>query len=162
MNNDDFIIEGQATIKNLSTDTENFRWTRTIIRLDHDSVCFTGVTDPYLHWVPFVSEKTFMLEPQQEGPLYITLWDFEETGCCAIVNMKIKKLTGTPDSVNVLYYLRTCQPLAVSRPELASIEIFPNPVAESFSIKNAEMLGKLKICDASGKWLQTLESNPEN
>lgn len=158
---DDYTNEGQAMVKNLSAETESFRWTRTIIRLDHDSICYVPVTDPYLHWFYAVSEKTFQLEPQQEGPLYVTLWDFEESGCCAIVNMKIEKLTGTPDSVDVFYYLRSCQPLAVSSLAQASIEVFPNPTAQYFSLKNAEMVHKLTLCDASGKMLRRIPANSD-
>lgn len=158
---DDFMNEGQAMVKNLSTDTETFRWTRTIIRLDHDSICYVPVTDPYLHWFYAVSEKTFQLDPQQEGPLYVTLWDFEESGCCAIVNMKLKKISGTPDSVEAFYYLRSCLPLAVSSIEKASIEVFPNPAAQYFSLKNAEMVRYLTICDATGKMLRRIPANSD-
>lgn len=159
---DDYITEGRATVKNLSATAETFRWTRTVVQLENDSVCETQVSDPYVHWHPLVSEKTFELEPQQEGPLYVALWDFEETGCCAIVHMKLKKLTGAPDSIEAFYYLRTCQPLAVSEVQESSIEIFPNPVAQYFSLKNANNVSRLTLCDASGKMLRHIPVNTSN
>lgn len=155
-------IEAAATIKNLSTTQETFRWTRTVIQLENDSTCQTQVTDPYLHWFHAVSEKTFLLEPGQEGPMNVTLWDFEESGCCAIVHMKLKKLTGAPDSIEAFYYLRTCQPLDVSTIEKPSIKLYPNPVAQYFSLQNAESVHQMTLCDATGRLLRRIPANAEN
>ncbi|MDZ4682141.1 MAG: hypothetical protein SGI94_16995 [Saprospiraceae bacterium] len=130
-------VEGRATVKNLAATAQNFRWKRTIIRLDNDSICFTAVADPYLHWFPDVSEKNFSLDADQEGPLEVTLFDFEETGCCAIVHMKLTKLDAPLDPIEAYYYLRTCQPLAVSEIRKSSVQIFPNPAAQYFSLQNA-------------------------
>lgn len=155
-------VEGHATVKNLAATTDTFRWKRTIIRLDHDSVCQTAVTDPFLHWFYQVSEKTFWLAPGEEGPLNVTLWDFEETGCCAIVHMKLKKVDSPTDSIEAYYYLRTCQPLAVLEIQKSSVKIFPNPVAQFFSLKNADIVAQLTFCDASGRMLRRIPANPDN
>jgi len=159
---DPFEIEGRATVKNLASTTQNFRWTRTIIRLDNDSICFTAVTDPYLHWFYTVSEKNFSLGPNEEGPLYVTLFDFEQVGCCAIAQMKIKNLDVPTDSIEAYYYLRTCQTLAVSEIQKSSVQIFPNPVAQYFSLQHAESVSRITLCDASGKMLKRMQANAEN
>jgi hypothetical protein len=75
--------------------------------------------------------------------------------------MKLKKITGTPDSVEAFYYLRSCLPLAVSSLSQASIEVFPNPTAQYFSLKNAEMVRYLTICDATGKMLRRIPANSD-
>ncbi len=159
---DPFEIDGRATVKNLAAVTQNFRWKRTIIRLDNDSLCFTAVTDPYLHWFHIVSEKNFSMDAGQEGPLEVTLFDYEETGCCAIVHMKLTKLDAPIDSIEAYYYLRECQPLAVSAIEKSSIEIFPNPVAQYFSLKNAPSVRHMILCDATGQMLQYIPVNSWN
>lgn len=159
---DEFIDEGRATIKNLASSTQNFRWKRTIIRLDNDSICFTAVTDPNLHWFPAVSEKNFSMEPGQEGPLYVTLFDFEQTGCCAIAHMKIKNLSTPTDSIEAFYYLRTCQPLAVLEVQTSSVTIYPNPSVQYFRLQNAESVSQLILCDATGKLLKQMQAKAEN
>jgi hypothetical protein len=159
---DDYEVEAAATFKNLSANTETFQWKRTIIRLDNDSICQVPVTDPYLHWFYSVSSKNFNMEPGQAGPLNINLWDFEQSGCCAIVQMKVTRLTGTPDSVEAFYYLRECQTLAVSASENASIELFPNPASQFFSLKNAENVHRLTLCDATGKMLKRMNAQTDN
>ncbi len=155
-------VDGRATVKNLAATSQNFRWKRTIIRLDNDSICQTAVTDPYNHWFPAVSEKNFSLDAGQEGPLYVTLWDFQQVGCCAIVQLKLKNLDAPIDSIEAFYYLRTCQPLAVSELQKSSVQIFPNPVAEYFSLQNAESVARLTLCDATGKMLRRMPANVEN
>ncbi|MFN0175268.1 MAG: T9SS type A sorting domain-containing protein [Saprospiraceae bacterium] len=159
---DPYEIDGRATVKNLAAFTQNFRWKRTIIRLDNDSLCLTAVTDPYLHWFPGVSEKNFSLDANQEGPLEVTLFDYEETGCCAIVHMKLKKLDAPVDSIEAYYYLRECQPLAVSEIQKSAVQIFPNPAAQYFSLQNAESVSHLTLCDATGKMLKRMKANAEN
>ncbi|MBC7776445.1 MAG: T9SS type A sorting domain-containing protein [Phycisphaerae bacterium] len=159
---DPFEVEGRATVKNLAATTQNFRWKRTVIRLDNDSICYTAVTDPNIHWFYTISEKSFSLDAGQEGPLYVSLFDFEASGCCAIVHMKLKKLDAPVDSIEAYYYLRTCQPLAVSEIQKFSVQLFPNPVAQYFSLKNAESVSNLTLCDASGKMLKRMQANLEN
>ncbi len=159
---DDYINEGRATIKNTTSNTHNFRWKRTIIRLDNDSTCYTAVTDPYLHWYHAVSEKNFTMDAGQEGPLYVTLYDFEQAGCCAIVQMKVKNLDVPTDSIEAYYYLRSCQPLAVLDLQKSSVQVFPNPVAQYFSLQNAKFVHRLTLCDASGKMLKRMQANTEH
>ncbi len=155
-------VEGSAMVKNLAATRDTFSWKRTVIRLDNDSICQTQVTDPYLHWFHLVSEKPFWLDPGQEGPMNVTLWDFQEVGCCAIVHMKIKKLDAPIDSIESFYYLRSCQPLAVLDLQKSSIQLFPNPATQFFSLKNAESVSHLALCDASGKMLKQIQANAEN
>ena len=155
-------VDGLATVKNLGATTETFQWTRTILRLDQDSSCFTAVTDPYLHWFYTVSQKSFSLAPGEEGPLNITLWDTEELGCCAIAHMKLKKLGPVPDSLEAFYYLRTCVPLATTEIGTAGVKIFPNPVQQYFSLQHAESVHQMALCDASGKMLRRIPANPTN
>lgn len=155
----DYEINGYATVKNLASTTQTFRWKRTIIRLDFDSLCLTQVTDPYNHWLPTASEKNFVMEPGQEGPLYVALWDFDETGCCAIVHMKVKNLDVPTDSVESFYYLRTCAPLAARDLQAAAIEVYPNPATRFFALKNAENVHRISICDANGKLLRRQTAN---
>jgi len=155
-------VEGSATVKNLAATVDTFSWKRTVIRLENDSVCQTQVTDPYLHWFHLVSEKKFILDPGQEGPMNVTLWDFQELGCCAIVHLKLKKLDAPIDSIESYYYLRTCQPLAVKEIQKASIKVFPNPAVNFFSLENAESVARVTICDATGKMLRRMPVNSAN
>jgi len=102
------------------------------------------------------------MEPGQEGPLYVTLFDHEGVGCCAIVQMKIKNLDVPTDSIEAYYYLRACQTLAVSEIQKSSVQIFPNPVTQSFSLQNAASVSRMTLCDASGKMLKRLQANSDN
>ena len=159
---DDYIEEARAVIKNLLDTTQNFRWKRTIIRLEHDSVCSTAVADPFIHYFPAVSEKNFWLEPNAEGPLEVSLFDFDLTGCCAIVQLKVKSLDVPSDSIEVYYYMRECQPLSVSAIQKSSIKIFPNPATHYFSLENAASVSSMTLCDATGKMVKRMAFSPTN
>lgn len=155
-------VTGEATIRNLATTTDTFRWKRTIIRLEHDSLCFTNVADPYIDWFKLISERDFVLAPNQQGPMNVTLYDPYETGCCAIVQLKIKKLDLPVDSVTSLYYFRTCPALAVSNLQADDLKLFPNPVSQFFSLQNPVSITQMTLCDESGKMIRQIPTQPNN
>lgn len=159
---DMYEIRGEANIKNLSSTAETFHWKRTIIRLDDQPNCVTSVADPFIEWFPAVSEKTFTLDPQQEGPMYVSLLDPNASNCCAIVHIKITKTSGTPDSIDAYYYLRVCQPLAVSEAQKSGVVLYPNPAARYFALKNAENVYQITLCDGNGKMLRKISANADN
>jgi hypothetical protein len=156
---EEYEVTGEAVVKNLASTAQTFRWTRTIIRLDFDTLCQTQVTDPYNHWFPAVYQRNFPMAPGQEGPLHVALWDFDETGCCAIVHMKVINLDVPTDSVEAFYYLRTCAPLAVKDQPAADIEVYPNPASHFFALKNAENVRQIAVCNANGQLIRRQTAN---
>lgn len=154
-------VEGSATVKNLAATTDTFVWTRTVLIIENDPACYTQVTDPYLHWHPQASEKTFWLAPGQEGPLNVTLWDPEASGCCAIAHLKLKKTSGTPDSIESFYYLR-CHLLGTPDVPKALVELSPNPATAFFSLKQADAVQRITLYEASGRLLRSIPVNADH
>ncbi|MCC7464725.1 MAG: T9SS type A sorting domain-containing protein [Saprospiraceae bacterium] len=158
---DDTAVEALATFSNLSSSTVTFQWTRVVLQMDPDTNCILPVTDPYLHWVPSAFRKNFTLEPNQEGPLGLTLYDFDQTGCCAIVLMKVKRLTPPEDSLEGIYQLRDCQLLADSEPDAPGIQLFPNPATHWFALQHAEKVAALTLFNADGRLIRRMEARPD-
>lgn len=159
---DEYVDEAKAVIQNLTGAIQHFKWKRTIIRLEHDSLCAIAVGDPFTHHFPAVSEKTFWLEPNADGLLDVSLFDFEQTGCCAIVQLKVKNLDVPSDSIEVYYYMRECQPLSVSAIQKSVVGIFPNPAVHYFSLQNAASVSSITLCDATGKLVKRMGQSPSN
>lgn len=153
---DTYEVRAEATIKNLSLSTETFRWTRTVLKLENGSGCVTAVGDPFAHYPPGVSTKTFYLDSGQEGPLQVFLFDSDNTGCCAIVNMKVARITGSADSIDVLFYLRECGVLSAPESLSGNAVLSPNPVGDYFSLQNAEAVERIELFDASGKKVRSI------
>lgn len=159
---DDYIVKALGTFKNLSSTTDTFQWTRVVLQMDPDTNCVLSVTDPYLHWFPGASQRNFLMTPNQEGPLGIELYDFDETGCCAIVLLKVKKLTPPVDSLDGLYQLRDCQLLAAPEPDAPQISLYPNPANAWFALQHADKVAALTLIDADGKMVRRMNARPDH
>jgi len=155
--------EASAVITNHSTTTDTFLWQRQIIRLDHDSVCDLAVEDIFLHYLPLVSQSEFWLYPGQSGPLNVRLFDYNEIGYCALVHLKISKRGSPADTLTVVYHLQECQ--VVGTNDLAAapkITVFPNPVQDVFSLKNARDVRALRLFDAQGKLVERFDATADH
>ena len=153
--------DAYATITNLSTTTDTFLWQRQIIRFDDDGVCQLGLADPFQHYLfELTSQKTFWLQPGESGPLYVELYDFNGGGCCALVHLKITKVGSPADTMTVVYQLRECQAVGTDDPAAApEVAVFPNPVQDVFSLKNAQDVRALRLFDSQGKLVERFEAN---
>jgi hypothetical protein len=159
---ENYLVKAIATFKNLSSTTDTFQWTRVVLQMDPDTNCVLPVTDPYVHWYHGFSQRTFHMAPNQEGPLGVELYDFDETGCCAIVLLKVKKLTPPVDSLDGLYQLRDCQLLAAPEPDAAQINLYPNPANAWFALQHAEKVAALTLIDAEGKVVRRMKARPDH
>lgn len=153
--------DAYATITNLSTTTDTFLWQRQIIQFDDDAVCNLGLADPFQHYLlELTAQRTFWLQPGQSGPLHVELYDLNGEGCCALVHLKISKVGSPADTLTVVYNLRQCQ--AVGTDDLATaptVAVFPNPVQDVFSLKNAQDVRALRLFDSQGKLVERFEAN---
>ena len=153
--------DAYATITNLSTTTDTFLWQRQIIRFDDDAVCQLGLADPFQHYLfALTAQKKFWLQPGQSGPLHVELYDLGAQNCCALVHLKISKVGSPADTMTVVYHLRQCQAVGTDDPATApDVEVFPNPVQDVFSLKNARAVRALRLFDAQGRLVERFEAN---
>jgi len=153
--------DANAVITNLSTTTDTFLWQRTIVQFESDSICVLGLADPFQHYLLKLSpQRKFWLQPGESGPLNVELFDLEGGNCCAEVHLKISKVGSPADTLTVVYHLRQCQ--AVGTDDLATaptVAVFPNPVQDVFSLKNAHDVRALRLFDAQGKLVARFEAN---
>ncbi len=149
-----------ALITNHSTTTDTFLWQRQIIQFDDGTVCELGLADPFQHYLlELTAQKTFWLQPGQSGPLYVELYDFNGEGCCALVHLKITKVGSPADTVTVVYHLRECQAVGTVDLVHEGVQIFPNPVQDVFSLKNAGDVSAMRVFDAQGRMVGRFEAN---
>jgi len=147
-----------ASITNLSATTDTFTWERQIIRSNFSSGCELTLADPFAHYIlSFTAQRTFWLSPNETGPLDMELFDFDNTGCCALMHLKITKLGNPADTTTVVYHMRECQ--ASGTVDLANqqVRVFPNPVQDVFSLQNAENVGAIRVFDTQGRLTDRFE-----
>ena len=156
VSDDSYEAKSEGTIKNLSSNTETFRWTRTIIRLDDSQHCQIAIGDPIAHYPPNVSTHTFPLNSGEEGPLQVLLFDTEGSGCCAIVNLRLYPLSNTADTLDALFYLRECQVLSAPESLSGQAMLSPNPVGDYFSLQNAPELQRMDLFDTGGRQIRSI------
>lgn len=156
--------DAYATITNLSATTDTFLWQRQIIQFDDDAVCELTLADPFQHYLfALTSQQKFWLQPGESGPLYVELYDFNGEGCCALVHLKISKVGSPADTMTVVYHLRQCQAVGTDDPATApGVAVFPNPVQDIFSLKNAHNVRALRLFDSQGRLVERFEANEKH
>ena len=152
----------EASITNLAATTDTFLWQRQIIQSSgsFSSDCELTLADPFSHYIlKLTAQKTFWLSPGETGPLIMELFDFNGIGCCALVHLKITKLDNPADTVTVVYHMRECQTSGVADFASGRVAVFPNPVQDVFSLKNADDVSAVRVFDGQGRLVGRFEAN---
>lgn len=153
--------DANAQITNLSATTDTFLWQRTIIEFEEGSTCVLGLADPFSHYLfELTAQKKFWLQPGESAPLNVELFDLDSQNCCALVHLRITKVGSPADTLTVVYHLRECQAVGTDDPATASeVAIFPNPVQDVFTLKNAQDVRALRLFDSMGRLVERFEAN---
>jgi hypothetical protein len=142
--------EGPTVITNLSTTTDTFKWVRTIIQLEPNNICTSQVSDNWLHYAPFTSTFTFVLPPQGENTMIMTvLTNTGEPVCCGIVHLSITVNNNPLNRRTAVFLLDPC----ITNSDEATpteIQIFPVPSAGILRIIDAPEESRIRILGLDG------------
>lgn len=151
-------LKAENTITNLSPIVKNIRWERTVITLTPD--CETQVCDLEYCYSPAVSTKTFELGPNEIGPLSVHLLLPDLISATAVVRLKFYDINNPADSLISVYTISTVVTGTEEEAAAANINLFPNPTAESFTLKNADLVSAIRIFTLDGRQITRTEAEP--
>ncbi|MBL7828147.1 MAG: T9SS type A sorting domain-containing protein, partial [Saprospiraceae bacterium] len=107
-----------------------------------------------------ISARNLNMDANQSGELTVHFYPEDENYCEGIVHLKIKNLDNLNDTLVAVYTLN----LATKVTDLpqANVQIFPNPTADYFSLKNAGEVGSLELFSLEGRLVATMNVDDAN
>jgi hypothetical protein len=143
--------EGINTIQNLQNVSKIIKWTRTVICID-PSNAQTQICDLVTCYFPTISTRTFTLGPQVSGPIITHFLKVKGVPGSAIVALHFENTANAADSLTSLYVFNTCGVSATNEQlPAATVQMYPNPVSDFFTLQNAEEVAKIRLYTADGR-----------
>lgn len=150
----------EAEIHNISSNTLNVRWTRTVVNITPG--CYTQVCDPVTCWSETVSTKTFSLAPGEEGQLTVHFRNPNAIEASSIVHIKVVNLDNPADTLTAVYNYVAAPLVSTKDLPTPSVKLFPNPTVESFSLQNGEAVAGIQVYALDGRSVARFEVSPNN
>lgn len=139
---EDFDVAAKSIIRNTSMVDDSILWVRTEVQLPEGF--FTAVCDPIQCYFPGVSSKTFLLKPNQTGPMDVHFYNPNMTTGTGIVHLLVTNLRVPNDTVTGVYIYNTISGTDDPLPT-AQVRLFPNPVVEGFSLDHADDVAAVQV-----------------
>lgn len=143
-------VEAHNDMHNLTGDTLDIKWERTVISIDPDTL-YTRVCDPIQCYAEWIDTKTFELMPDTTVPMIVHLYKAEGQDASAIVQLKFTNLAD-PGNPQYSYYIFNSAASGTNDVlPAANVKLFPNPVVESFSLDNAGEVSRIRVFSSDGR-----------
>lgn len=143
-------VEIHNDLTNLTNNSRSIRWERSIISMDPDTL-LTQICDPNACYLPPVSTKIYNIAANATVPMIVHFLNNSGGPASAIVQLKYTDLAD-PTNPQFSYYIFDAS-LTGTDEQLpaANVKLFPNPVVESFSLGNAEEVGRIRVYGTDGR-----------
>jgi len=145
-------IEIHNEMTNLTSVNRSIKWERTIISLEPDTLD-TQVCDPVACFAAWIDTHTFTLYADTTIPMIVHLLKKQDHDASAIIQLK---LTDLADPNNPQYSYYVFNSAASGTNDLlpaANVKLYPNPVVESFTLENADEVGRIRLVALDGRQL---------
>lgn len=144
---EEFDAACHAVIKNISTQVDSIRWTRTEVELPEGF--YTAVCDCIQCYFPGVSTQTFTIQPNATCPLDVHFYNPNMTSGSGVVHLKVVNLKVPNDMVTGVYLYNTSTSTQDPLPA-AEVRLFPNPVVDGFTLERADEVAGVHLFSLTG------------
>lgn len=143
-------VEIHNDLTNLTNNSRSIRWERSIISMDPDTL-LTQICDPNACYLPPVSTKIYNIAANATVPMIVHFLNNSGGPASAIVQLKYTDLAD-PTNPQFSYYIFDASLTGIDEQlPAANVKLFPNPVVESFSLGNAEEVGRIRVYGTDGR-----------
>ncbi len=152
---------GPSTVTNLLSTSLNINWTRFILNISPG--CVIQVCDPNNCYLPEVNSKNFTLQGNGVGNMMVDLVDttFSEQPKSALVRVKYSNLGQSSDTASTYYFLSITGISGTTNQSAAlRVALYPNPVSESFTLDNAEVVHNVRVYNLGGRQVAAYTATP--
>ncbi len=150
----------QATndLTNVSGAPLSIKWRRFEINLTPN--CVTQICDPNQCYAPQVNSKTFTLETDSSAHMIADLVSEDGTPGSVIIRLQFTNAAEPADTASAYYFLSIGTSGTTDQASSLRIQLYPNPVAESFSLEHAEAVQTVRLYSASGRQVAEFAASP--
>lgn len=154
-------VEVHNDMTNLLSDTVQMKWERTIL-INPDSLDIQ-ICDPEACFAPWVDTNTFPLTADTVIPIIAHILNPESVEpYYAVVQLKFTDLAN-PDNPQYSYYIFNIGSSNTNNPApVANVKLYPNPVVESFSLDNADEVGRVLVFSTDGRQVAVFDTSAGN
>jgi Secretion system C-terminal sorting domain len=151
---DSFEIKAKATIKNTSSVTKKFSWTRNVLSISPGWV--TVVCDNKSCWTPGVntSPEQIELAPNGTSNLDVYIRPDKKTGA-ATIEVKVVEVGNETNTVTGRYLFSTTTKAKETNSNSTNIKIYPNPTTDYFQLTDDDLIDKVVIYNIIGRQMRT-------
>ncbi len=155
---DSFETRAKATLKNTSSTTKKFTWTRTIKSMTNDWACL--VCDKNLCWASTINTPTDQIElaAGATSNLDVYIRPNKKAGSAA-VEVKIIEVGNETNTLTGKYNFSTTTRTKDLRENGNTIRIYPNPTVEFFQITDNDTIEKVVIYNIIGRQMRTYKAS---
>ena len=147
-------------IINLEGVTKTLRWTRTEICMNPAGVK-SKICDLNTCYTAAVSTKEFDLEPNQTGPIIVHFVNTTGQEGSGIIHLKMVNIANPADSTSAIYLFNACSTVGANEVlPVANVNLFPNPVVESFTLGNDQDVAFIRVFGIDGRWVASFNGIP--
>lgn len=155
---DSFETRAKATLKNTSSTTKKFTWTRTIKSMTNEWACL--VCDKNLCWASTINTPTDQIElaAGATSNLDVYIRPNKKAGSAA-VEVKIIEVGNETNTLTGKYNFSTTTRTKDLRENGNTIRIYPNPTVEFFQITDNDTIEKVVIYNIIGRQMRTYKAS---
>lgn len=145
-------------VKNVSGAPLSVKWRRFEISLTPD--CVTQVCDPNQCYEPMVGSKIFLLETDSSALMRVDLVSENPAPADAIVRLQFTNAAEPADTASAYYFLSIGTSGTKDQASTLRIQLYPNPVAESFVLDRAEAVKTVRVYSLDGRQAAEFAATP--
>lgn len=143
-------VEVHNDMHNLTSTNRMIKWERTIIDINPDTL-FVRVCDPDACFAEWIDTHTFVLTPDTTVPIIVHLYKAPDQDADAIVQLKITDLADQNHPQFSYYIFLSAASGTNEQLPAANVKLYPNPVVESFTLDNADEVGRIRVVSTDGR-----------
>jgi Secretion system C-terminal sorting domain len=151
---DSFEIKAKATIKNTSSVTKKFTWTRNVLNISAGWT--TVVCDNKSCWTPAVNAAPEQIElaPNGTSNLDVYIRPDKKQGA-ATIEVKVVEVGNDANTVTGRYLFSSTTRTRETNNNATNIRVYPNPTTEYFQLSDDDMIDKVVIYNIIGRQMRT-------
>jgi hypothetical protein len=154
---DTFEIRAKATLKNTSTVTKKFSWTRSIKNMTAGWACL--VCDKNTCWASSVNTPVDQIELAAGATSNIDVYIRPDKKLgAAVVEVKIYEVGNETNTVTGKYNFSTTTRTRDLRDNGTTLRIYPNPTVDFFQITDNDMVEKVVIYNIIGRQMRSYKA----
>ncbi len=123
--------------------------------------CETQICDINLCYIPSVSTRTFVLEPNATGNIIMHFLNYDSIeGAAGVIRLKMTNEAVPADSATVTFLFTSALSSTDNPLPMANVKVFPNPATDYFMLENADAVQRIRLYSLDSREIARFTATP--